>query len=103
MVWNLKLRIRYFSDAAPPQHVPTESYFKPFLQHEVSPMLYSGHGRMDEDTFSVAMRRLQKEPTSLFKASAMGDRKEVLWLLEMGKDERSVHNTIFFPSDSVPH
>ena len=89
MVWNLKLRIRYFSDAAPPQHVPTESYFKPFLQHEDSPMLYGGHGRMDEDTFGVAMRRLQKEPTSLFKASAMGDRKGVLWLLEMGEDVNS--------------
>ena len=69
--------------------MPTESYFKPFLQHEDSPTLYGGHGRMDEDIFSVAIRRLPKEPTSLFEASAMGDRKGVLWLLEMGEDVNS--------------
>ena len=44
---------------------------------------------MDEDIFSVAIRRLPKEPTSLFEASAMGDRKGVLWLLEMGEDVNS--------------
>ena len=52
-------------------------------------MWYSAHGRMDEDLLTVAMRRLQKEPTSLFKASAMGDRKGVIWLLEMGEDVNS--------------
>ena len=52
-------------------------------------MLYGGYGRMDEDTLSVAMRRLHKQPTSLFEASAMGDRKGVLWLLEMGEDVNS--------------
>ena len=88
------------SDAAPPQHETTytESYFKPF-QHEDSPMLYGGYGRMDEDILSVAMRRLQKEPTSLFEASAMGDRKGVLWLLEMGEHVNSkneVHKIYYF-------
>ena len=64
-------------------------------------MLYGGYGRMDKGTLSVAMRRLPKIPTSLFEASAMGDRKGVLWLLEMGEDVNSkdeVHKIYMYAS-----
>ena len=78
-------------------HETTESSFKPFLQHEDSSILYGGYGKMDEDILSATMRRLQKEPTSLFEASAMGDRKRVLWLYNytcIGTSPHYHNNTI---------
>ena len=58
--------------------MPTEIYFKQLLD-----------SNYDEDKQGLAMRRLRKEQISLFKASALDDRKRVLWLLQIGEDVNS--------------